>query len=110
MRQLQSRSDQLLVNIDSTLQRMFETLQRNIDSYQISLNQGIENMQSLGQQGEVIVRSLVDHLTQQLGQSTPPEPAFFPPRSADPSELAFAAFETDDLFDGSAEELYQRAN
>lgn len=104
MRQLQSRSDQLLVNIDSTLQRMFETLQRNIDSYQISLNQGIENMQSLGQQGEVIVRSLVDHLTQQLGQSTPPEPAFFPPRSAAPSELAFTAFETDDLVGESASE------
>ncbi|MGD1863576.1 MAG: hypothetical protein ACFB0D_03385 [Phormidesmis sp.] len=78
MRQLQSRSDQLLANIDSTLQRMFETLQTNIDSYQISLNEGIDNMHSLGRQGEVIVRSLVDHLTQQLGQTTPPEPAFYP--------------------------------
>ncbi|MGC1307913.1 MAG: hypothetical protein WA885_11830 [Phormidesmis sp.] len=85
LRQLQSRSDQLLVNIDATLQRMFETLQRNIDSYQLSLNEGIENMHSLGRQGEVIVRSLVDHLTQQLGQTPPPEPAFFPPR---PTSLA----------------------
>ncbi|MEL6350330.1 MAG: hypothetical protein AAFR58_01045 [Cyanobacteria bacterium J06627_28] len=82
MRQLQSRSDQLLANIDSTLQRMFETLQNNIDSYQFSLNEGIENMHSLGRQGEVIVRSLVDHLTQQLGQTTPPEPTFFPARQA----------------------------
>ena len=82
LRQLQGRSDQLLVNIDSTLQRMFETLQQNINSYQLSLNEGIENMHSLGRQGEVIVRSLVDHLTQQLGQTTPPEPAFFPTRSA----------------------------
>jgi len=82
MRELQSRSDQLLVNIESTLQGMYETLQKNIDSYQISLNEGIENMHSLGRQGEVIVRSLVDHLTQQLGQTAPPEPAFFPPRSA----------------------------
>ena len=80
MRQIQSRSDQLLANIDSTLQRMFETLQTNIDSYQISLNEGIENMHSLGRQGEVIVRSLVDHLTQQLGQTAPPEPAFYPAR------------------------------
>ncbi len=87
MRQLQSRSDQLLVNIDSTLQSMFKTLQKNIDSYQISLNEGIENMHSLGRQGEVIVRSLVDHLTQQLGQTAPPEPAFFPPRSAAPMQL-----------------------
>ncbi len=81
IRQIQSRSDQLLANIDSTLQGMFETLQTNIDSYQISLNEGIENMHSLGRQGEVIVRSLVDHLTQQLGQTTPPEPAFYPARS-----------------------------
>ncbi|MEM9004582.1 MAG: hypothetical protein AAGE59_13795 [Cyanobacteria bacterium P01_F01_bin.86] len=82
LRQLQSRSDQLLVNIDSTLQGMFETLQKNIDSYQLSLNEGIDNMHSLGRQGEVIVRSLVDHLTQQLGQTAPPEPAFYPPRDA----------------------------
>ena len=86
MRQIQSRSDQLLVNIESTLQGMFETLQKNIDSYQISLNEGIENMHSLGRQGEVIVRSLVDHLTQQLGQTAPPEPAFFPARSAEPAQ------------------------
>lgn len=77
LEELQSRSDQLLTNIDVTLQRMFETLQRNIDSYQISLNEGLDNMHSLGRQGEVIVRSLVDHLTQQLGPSIPPEPAFF---------------------------------
>ena len=92
MRQLQSRSDQLLVNIESTLQSMYETLQKNIDSYQISLNEGIENMHSLGRQGEVIVRSLVDHLTQQLGQTAPPEPAFFPARSAE-SSYAYAIAE-----------------
>ncbi|MEL6940332.1 MAG: hypothetical protein AAFO84_14180, partial [Cyanobacteria bacterium J06598_1] len=91
LRQLQSRSDQLLVNIDSTLQGMFETLQKNIDSYQLSLNEGIENMHSLGRQGEVIVRSLVDHLTQQLGQTAPPEPAFYPARTAlSEAPLAFA--------------------
>ena len=103
MRQLQSRSDQLLVNIDSTLQRMFETLQSNINSYQISLNEGIENMHSLGRQGEVIVRSLVDHLTTQLGQTTPPEPAFFSPRDA--SALPIADLDDlglDDLIDEMA--------
>ncbi len=100
MRQLQSRSDQLLVNIDSTLQRMFETLQSNINSYQISLNEGIENMHSLGRQGEVIVRSLVDHLTAQLGQTAPPEPAFFPPRDASALPTAdIDDFELDDLID-----------
>ena len=89
LRQLQGRSDQLLVNIDSTLHRMFETLQQNINSYQRSLNEGLENMHSLGRQGEVIVRSLVDHLTAQLGQTAPLEPAFFPARSAEvPLSLA----------------------
>ncbi|MEM6450861.1 MAG: hypothetical protein AAF703_11155 [Cyanobacteria bacterium P01_D01_bin.105] len=95
MRELQSRSDQLLVNIESTLQGMYETLQKNIDSYQISLNEGIENMHSLGRQGEVIVRSLVDHLTQQLGQTTLPEPAFFPPRSAE-GNVAYALADSPD--------------
>ncbi|MEL6605750.1 MAG: hypothetical protein AAFP20_21275, partial [Cyanobacteria bacterium J06614_10] len=110
MRQLQMRSDQLLVNIDSTLQGMFETLQQNINSYQISLNEGIENMHSLGRQGEVIVRSLVDHLTQQLGQTAPPEPAFFPPRptalaepsSAEPSEASAESTASATTADGSA--------
>ena len=96
MRELQARSDQLLVNIESTLQGMYETLQKNIDSYQISLNEGIENMHSLGRQGEVIVRSLVDHLTQQLGQTTLPEPAFFPPRSAE-SNFAHALADSSDV-------------
>ncbi|MGB3790890.1 MAG: hypothetical protein WA949_22980 [Phormidesmis sp.] len=100
MRQLQSRSDQLLVNIDSTLQRMFETLQTNINSYQISLNEGIENMHSLGRQGEVIVRSLVDHLTAQLGQTAPPEPAFFSPREASALPVAdLDDLELEDLID-----------
>jgi hypothetical protein len=85
---IQTQSDQLLINIDTTLQRMFETLQRNIDSYQISLNEGIENMHSLGRQGEGIVRSLVDQLTQQLGQSAPPEPVFFPLNAAPSRSLA----------------------
>ena len=105
LRQLQGRSDQLLVNIDSTLQRMFETLQQNINSYQLSLNEGLENMHSLGRQGEVIVRSLVDHLTAQLGQTTPPEPAFFPARSAEPlvSEAENAPlYEADAPLDDSA--------
>ena len=97
MRELQTRSDQLLVNIESTLQGMYETLQKNIDSYQISLNEGIENMHSLGRQGEVIVRSLVDHLTQQLGQTALPEPAFFPAPQGNQSNLTYALVDSPDL-------------
>ena len=69
MQQLQSRSDQLRIEVDSTLQKMFETLQSNISNYQVSLNEGVESMHSLGRQGEKIVRSLIDHLTTQLDQS-----------------------------------------
>lgn len=114
LRQLQGRSDQLLVNIDSTLQRMFETLQQNINSYQLSLNEGLENMHSLGRQGEVIVRSLVDHLTAQLGQSSLSEPAFFPARSAAPLSLAdedsLLPEDTDALDDDSSNDTVSSLN
>ena len=105
IRQIQSRSDHLLANIDSTLQQMFETMQTNIDSYQLSLNEGIENMHSLGRQGEVIVRSLVDHLTQQLGQSVPPEPAFYPgPPLEQRNALADAAVPEDEVSEADVSE------
>lgn len=65
---LQARSDQLLINLDSTLRVVFEALQRNVKSYQESLSQGLERMHDLGQQGEVMFTALVNHLAQQLGR------------------------------------------
>ncbi len=65
---LRSRSDQMLVNLDSTLNIVFESLQRNIQAYQASLTQGLERMHSLGQQSEVAFKTLVSELAQQLNQ------------------------------------------
>lgn len=65
---LQVRVDEILKNLDSTLAVGFETLQRNIQSYEESLSQGIEKIHSLGQQSELLLTQLVSHLAQKLGQ------------------------------------------
>lgn len=65
---LQMRSDQMLVNLDATLQVVFESLQQNIQVYQDSLAQGVDRMHSLGQQSEVLFAALVNQLAQQLGR------------------------------------------
>ncbi|MGQ9871533.1 hypothetical protein [Leptodesmis sp.] len=65
---LRRRSDQMLVNLDATLNIVFESLQRNIQTYQDSLAQGLERMHSLGQQSEMTFKALVEMLAQQLRQ------------------------------------------
>jgi hypothetical protein len=65
---LRSRSDQMLVHLDSTLNLVFESLQRNIQVYQESLTQGLERMYSMGQQSEVAFKALIGDLAQQLNQ------------------------------------------
>jgi len=65
---LRSRSDQMLVNLDSTLNLVFESLQRNIQAYQESLSQGVERMYNMGQQSEYTFKALIDQLAQQLKQ------------------------------------------
>lgn len=65
---LRRRSDQMLVNLDATLNIVFESLQRNIQTYQDSLAQGLERMHSLGQQSEMTFKALVEMLAQQLQQ------------------------------------------
>lgn len=65
---LRSRSDQMLVNLDSTLNLVFESLQRNIQAYQESLSQGVERMYNMGQQSEYTFKALLDQLAQQLKQ------------------------------------------
>ncbi|MBE9062184.1 hypothetical protein [cf. Phormidesmis sp. LEGE 11477] len=66
MQQLQSRSDQLLVEIDSTLQQAFQTLQSNISGYQTSLSEEIETTHSLGRQSEEEMRSLWQQMFETL--------------------------------------------
>ncbi|MBF2027096.1 MAG: hypothetical protein IGS48_10075, partial [Oscillatoriales cyanobacterium C42_A2020_001] len=68
LQNLRSRSDQMLVNLDSTLTVVFESLQRNIQAYQEALSQGLERMYSTGQQSEYTFKLLIDQLIEQLKQ------------------------------------------
>ena len=68
VRLLQAQSDQLLLKLDSTLTAVFNSLQKSVDSYRESLEEGLDQMHGLGRQGEVIFHAFVNHLAQQLGE------------------------------------------
>lgn len=68
LQKMQSQSDQLMLKLDSTLQMIFESLSRNVQSYQDSLEQGLDRMHSLGQQGEAVFAYLVNRFAQQVGR------------------------------------------
>ncbi len=70
LKQLQAQSDQLMLGLDQSLRSVFETLQQSIYSYQNSLNQGLNQMHTLGQQGELMFSALVNHLGQQINPET----------------------------------------
>jgi hypothetical protein len=70
LKQIQTQSDQLMLGLDQSLRSAFDTLQQSIYSYQNSLNQGLNQMHSLGRQGELMVSALVNHLEQQIDQET----------------------------------------
>jgi hypothetical protein len=70
LQRLQGESDRLLMSLDSTLRVVFEALERNVNSYNDSLVQGLDKMHRLGQQGELMFSALVNHLAQLLGQET----------------------------------------
>ncbi len=67
VRLLQAQSDQLLLKLDSTLTAVFDSLQKSVDSYRESLEEGLDQMHGLGRQGEVIFHAFINHLAQQLG-------------------------------------------
>jgi hypothetical protein len=68
LRQLQAQSDEMLITLDANQRAIFEALQRNLQSYQESLSQGLEKMHSLSVQGEMLFTALVNRLAEQLGQ------------------------------------------
>ncbi|MBE9125630.1 MULTISPECIES: hypothetical protein [unclassified Coleofasciculus] len=69
-RQLQRESDHMLTTLDANQRAIFETLQRNLYSYEESLSQGLETMHRLSLQGEMLFTALVNRLAQQLGRET----------------------------------------
>lgn len=70
LQQLQLETDQLVRHLDMSLRAVFDSLHQTLSSYQDSLNQGLNTMYHLGQQGEGVFVSLVNRLTQQLTPET----------------------------------------
>ncbi|MEO0867660.1 MAG: hypothetical protein AAFY17_04260, partial [Cyanobacteria bacterium J06642_11] len=60
VRLLQSQSDQLLLKLDTTLTAVFDSLQKSVDSYRDSLEEGLSQMHGLGRQGEVIFHAFIN--------------------------------------------------
>lgn len=68
LQQIQSQTDDLIRNLDLSLRAVFDALQQSVYSYQDSLNQGLNKMHTLGQQGEMMFSALVNHVAQRMNQ------------------------------------------
>lgn len=86
LRLLQREFEQRLRSLDSTVNVVFETLQRNIQSYQESLSGSLEKMHSYGEQGELMFATLVKAMVQQLGQQAPLQSGY--PQDQTPPEVS----------------------
>ncbi|MDZ8237840.1 MAG: hypothetical protein RMZ69_11815 [Nostoc sp. ChiQUE01a] len=69
--QLTQELDQRLLSLDGTVNVVFEALQRNINTYYESLSQALARMHSKGIQGEQLMASFLNNLTQYLQQQSP---------------------------------------
>ncbi|MEH2162826.1 MAG: hypothetical protein V7K38_17810 [Nostoc sp.] len=96
--QLARELDQRLLSLDGTVNVVFEALQRNINTYYESLSQALARMHSKGMQGEQLMSSFLNNLTQHLQQQSPNSPSSISVGESDilPSlpELAEIAAET----------------
>lgn len=70
IQQLQAQSDRMLAALDANQRAIFEALQRDLQSYQESLSQGLGKMHTLSAQGQMLLTALIEHLSQQLGRVT----------------------------------------
>ncbi|MEH2267867.1 MAG: hypothetical protein V7K68_05445 [Nostoc sp.] len=92
--QLARELDQRLLSLDGTVNVVFEALQRNINTYYESLSQALARMHSKGMQGEQLMASFLNNLTQHLQQESPSsQPSFLggeseTPPLAGPAEIA----------------------
>ncbi|MEH2050747.1 hypothetical protein [Nostoc sp.] len=75
--QLARDLDQRLLSLDGTVNVVFEALQRNINTYYESLSQALARMHSKGMQGEQLMASFLNNLTQHLQQESPSSQASF---------------------------------
>ncbi|NEQ98149.1 MAG: hypothetical protein F6K30_15765, partial [Cyanothece sp. SIO2G6] len=65
---LVSTGDAKVMQLDSTLQVVFDSLQTNINTHQAALEDSLRKMQGLGQQGEAMFTAFVNRLASRLGQ------------------------------------------
>ncbi|MDZ7991488.1 MAG: hypothetical protein RM022_000670 [Nostoc sp. EfeVER01] len=93
--QLARELDQRLLSLDGTVNVVFEALQRNINTYYESLSQALARMHSKGMQGEQLMVSFVNNLTQHLQQESPSSQSSFLggesetlPSLTEPAEIA----------------------
>ncbi|MEH2086301.1 hypothetical protein [Nostoc sp.] len=93
--QLARELDQRLLSLDGTVNVVFEALQRNINTYYESLSQALVRMHSKGMQGEQLMASFVNNLTQHLQQESPSSQSSFLggesetlPSLTEPAEIA----------------------
>ncbi|HEY9890048.1 MAG TPA: hypothetical protein V6D02_16700, partial [Candidatus Obscuribacterales bacterium] len=70
LQQVQAQTDYLLLKLDANLRAVFESLDQSIHSYSDTLTQGLDAMHGLGQQGEFVFRTFINHLAQQLQQES----------------------------------------
>ncbi|MEO0396177.1 MAG: hypothetical protein AAF243_09365 [Cyanobacteria bacterium P01_A01_bin.137] len=61
-----------LQSLDDTLNRSVKALQHDLSSYQSAIAQQLTRMQTMEQQGEVILANLVERLSSQLGDQLAP--------------------------------------
>ncbi|MCC5642520.1 hypothetical protein LC607_06055 [Nostoc sp. CHAB 5824] len=92
--QLARELDQRLLSLDGTVNVVFEALQRNINTYYESLSQALARMHSKGMQGEQLMATFLNNLTQHLQQQSPSsQPSLLevesdtPPSLTDPAEI-----------------------
>ena len=74
--QLARELDQRLLSLDGTVNVVFDALQRNINTYYESLSQAVARMHSKGMQGEQLIASFLNNLTQNLQQQSPSSQSF----------------------------------
>ncbi|MEA5470358.1 hypothetical protein [Spirulina sp. 06S082] len=72
LRSLQQQADFLVLNLDSTFRKVFASLERDMESYQRSLSQGIEQMHVLGKQGETVLAAYLQRLNPETAAQIPP--------------------------------------
>ncbi|WP_236721330.1 hypothetical protein [Trichormus sp. NMC-1] len=74
---LATELDQRLLSLDGTVNVVFGSLERNINSYHQSLSQALTRMHSQGIQGEQLMVNFLNNLTQYLQQQSPDTQTLF---------------------------------